>query len=41
MLKIVLGCASLALPSLSYASTGNDFSHQPVGYIVLALFLLT
>ena len=41
MLKTICASAILALPSLSYASTGNDFSHQPVGFIVLALFFLS
>jgi len=41
MLKRLSSFLMLLLPSLSYASTGNDFSHQPVGFIVLALFVLS
>lgn len=41
MLKLLLGMASLALPSLSFANSGQNFTQHPVGFIVLAIFVLS
>ena len=41
MLKLLLASASLGLPSLCFANTGQDFTHQPLGFIVLAIFILS
>ncbi|HQV80623.1 MAG: sodium:proton antiporter NhaD [Agitococcus sp.] len=42
MLKVLLGCASLALPSLSYASSSSqNFTNHPIGFTVLAIFIFS
>ncbi|PTQ91417.1 sodium:proton antiporter NhaD [Agitococcus lubricus] len=41
MLKFLSASLLLALPTFSYASTHSDFTQQPLGYTVLALFILS